>query len=131
LRARCWDAAWRHRGGPWVRLELLAGAPASGQPRAGAAAAVGDALPTGEEATALQQLATALGAGVPAALAGRTLPAELDVLARSAALAEGTGADLARVLRSAARDARRGGAREGEVHAAQLQCRQVLANGHA
>src|SRR5699024_3031223 len=66
-----------------------------------------------------------------ASLAGRTLPAELAVLARSAALAEGTGADLSRVLRSAARDARRGRARDAEVLAAQLAVRLVLPTGIA
>src|SRR5699024_1027392 len=105
------DPPRHHRVDPSVQLELIAGALDSGLPLAGAVAAVSEALPAGEEATALQQLATALGAGVPASLAGRTLPAELAVLARSAALAEGTGADLSRVLRSAARDARRGRAR--------------------
>src|SRR5699024_4392949 len=89
------------------------------------------ALPAGEEATALQQLATALGAGVPASLAGRTLPAELAVLARSAALAEGTGADLSRALRSAARDARRGRARDADVLAAQLAVRLLPPPGRA
>ena len=46
-------------------------------------------------------------------------------------LAEGTGADLARVLRSAARDLRRGRARDVEVLAAQLAVRLVLPTGLA
>ena len=125
------DPPRHHRVDPSVQLELIAGALDSGLPLAGAVAAVSEALPAGEEATALQQLATALGAGVPASLAGRTLPAELAVLARSAALAEGTGADLSRVLRSAARDARRGRARDAEVLAAQLAVRLVLPTGIA
>src|SRR5699024_3411115 len=120
-----------HGVGRWARLALSAGALDSGLPLAGGVAAVREAVPAGEEATALQQLATALGAGVPASLAGRTLPAELAVLARSAALAEGTGADLSRVLRSAARDARRGRARDAEVLAAQLAVRLVLPTGIA
>ena len=125
------DPPRHHRVDPSVQLELIAGALDSGLPLAGAVAAVGEALPDGEEATALQQLATALGAGVPASLAGRTLPAELGVLARSVVLAEGTGADLSRVLRSAARDARRGRARDAEVLAAQLAVRLVLPTGLA
>src|SRR5699024_6299970 len=125
------DPPRHHRVDPSVQLELIAGALDSGLPLAGAVAAVSEALPAGEEATALQQLATAPGAGVPASLAGRTLPAELAVLARSAALAEGTGADLSRVLRSAARDARRGRARDAEVLAAQLAVRLVLPTGIA
>lgn len=125
------DPPRHHRVDPSVQLELIAGALDSGLPLARAVAAVGQALPSGQEATMLQQFATALGAGVPATLAGSTLPAELAVLARSVVLAEGTGADLSRVLRSAARDARRGRARDAEVLAAQLAVRLVLPTGLA
>lgn len=125
------DPPRHHRVDPSVQLELIAGALESGLPLARAVAAVGRALPAGEEATALQHVATALEAGVPASLAGRVLPAELGALERSVVLAEGTGADLSRVLRSAARDARRGRARAAEVLAAQLAVRLVLPTGLA
>ena len=125
------DPPRSHQVDPSVQLELIAGALDSGLPLARAVAAVGAALPPGDEATALQRSASALEAGVPAALAGRALPAELSALARSAVLAEGTGADLARVLRSAARDLRRGRARDVEVLAAQLAVRLVLPTGLA
>ena len=125
------DPPRRRRVDPSVQLELIAGALDSGLPLSRAAAAVGHALPAGDEATALQRVSAALEAGVPAALAGRALPTELDSLARSAVLAEGTGSDLSRVLRSAARDARRGRAREAEVLAAQLAVRLVLPTGLA
>jgi tight adherence protein B len=118
-----------HRVDPSVVLELIAGALESGLPLARSVDAVGDALPGGVVATSLDRLASALSAGVPAVLATRALPPELDALGRSAVLAEGTGADLARVLRSAARDARRGRARDAEVLAAQLAVRLVLPTG--
>lgn len=125
------DPPHRHPVDPSVQLELIAGALDSGLPLARAVSAVGQALPDGEEATALQRTATALEAGVPAALAGQALPAELAALTRAVVLAEGTGADLSRVLRSAARDARRGRARAAEVLAAQLSVRLVLPTGLA
>lgn len=125
------DPPRHHHVDPSVQLELIAGALESGLPLSRAVAAVGDALPAGAEATSLLKVAAALEAGVPAALAGRALPAELSPLARSATLAEGTGADLSRVLRSAARDARHGRARDAEVLAAQLAVRLVLPTGLA
>lgn len=131
------DPPRRHRVDPSVMLELIAGSLESGLPLSRAVAAVGESLsPTGaaragEEATALARLATALAAGVPAVHATRALPAELEALGHSAVHAEGTGADLARVLRSAARDARRGRARDAEVLAAQLAVRLVLPTGLA
>lgn len=125
------DPPRRHRVDPSVQLELIAGALESGLPLPRAVAAVAEALPPGQEAAALQRVAAALGAGVPAALAGAALPEELSALARSAVLAEGTGADLAGVLRAAARDARRGRARDAEVLAAQLAVRLVLPTGLA
>jgi tight adherence protein B len=125
------DPPHRHQVDPSVQLELIAGALDSGLPLAHAVAAVGDALPAGDEATALQRFSAALAAGVPATLAGRALPPELSALSRSAVLTEDTGADLARVLRSAARDARRSRARDAEVLAAQLAVRLVLPTGLA
>ncbi|WP_394216781.1 type II secretion system F family protein [Brachybacterium vulturis] len=125
------DPPRHHRVDPSVQLELIAGALESGLPLAGAVAAVGQALPDGDAARGLQRAATALQAGVPASLAGRALPAELGALERSVVLAEGTGADLSRVLRAAARDARRGRARAAEVLAAQLAVRLVLPTGLA
>lgn len=125
------DPPRSRRVDPSVQLELIAGALDSGLPLSRAVAAVGRALPAGAEGTSLQRVASALEAGVPAGLAGRSLPAELEALARSAVLAEGTGADLSRVLRSAARDARHGRAREAEVLAAQLAVRLVLPTGLA
>lgn len=125
------DPPQRHRVDPSVQLELIAGTLESGLPLAHAVAAVAQALPAGQEARELQRTATALEAGLPASLAGRALPAELGALARSVVLAEGTGADLSRVLRSAARDARRGRARAAEVLAAQLAVRLVMPTGLA
>lgn len=123
------DPPARHQVDTSVQLELIAGALEAGLPLARAVAAVGMALPEGAEATALRRVATALEAGVPAALTGNALPAGLEPLSRSVALAAGTGADLSRVLRSAARDARRGRARAAEVLAAQLAVRLVLPTG--
>lgn len=125
------DPPRRHRVDPSVMLELIAGALESGMPLARAVAAVGTSLTPGSEADALRRLAVALEAGLPAPLATRDLPSELEALRGSAVLAEATGADLARVLRSAARDARRARARDAEVLAAQLAVRLVLPTGLA
>ena len=146
------DPPRRHRVDPSVVLELIAGSLESGLPLSRAVAAVGEALsptdsapigsvsagsvsagsaPPVAAAAALTRLAVALSAGVPAIHATRALPAELEALGHSAVLAEGTGADLARVLRSAARDARRGRTRDAEVLAAQLAVRLVLPTGIA
>ena len=114
---------------PSVVLELIAGALESGLPLARAVGAVAESLTPGTDATVLARLATALGAGVPAARTLETLPPAWAVLGRSAVLAESTGADLGRVLRSAARDARRGRARDAEVLAARLAVRLVLPTG--
>jgi tight adherence protein B len=116
---------------PSVALELIAGALESGLPLSRAVSAVSAALPTGPDAGLLSRLATALEAGVPASLAARDLPREFAALGESAVLAESAGADLARVLRSAARDGRRGRARQAEVLAAQLAVRLVLPTGLA
>ncbi|WP_114853560.1 type II secretion system F family protein [Brachybacterium sp. YJGR34] len=116
---------------PSLLLELIAGALESGLPLGPSVGAVAEALPPGPEATRLARLAGALAAGMPAALAARELPGPLETLGRSAVLAERSGADLAGVLRTAARDARRGRARESEVLAAQLGVRLVLPTGLA
>ncbi|MFC7456607.1 type II secretion system F family protein [Brachybacterium sp. GCM10030267] len=116
---------------PSVVLELIAGALESGLPLSRSVSAVAGALTAGPDAHALERLATSLEAGVPAAVATRELPAEFTALGESAVLAETAGADLAHVLRSAARDARRGRARHAEVRAAQLAVRLVLPTGLA
>ena len=114
-----------------VVLELIAGALESGLPLSRALDAVGTALPAGEDAESMRAVSAALASGVPARVAVAALPAQLEALGRSATLAEETGADLARVLRSAARDARRGRARDAEVRAAELAVRLVLPTGVA
>ena len=125
------DPPHRSAVDPSVVLELIAGALESGLPLSRALAAVCTALPGGEDAASLRAVSSALAAGVPARVAVAALPAQLDALGRSATLAEETGADLARVLRSAARDARRGRARDAEVRAAELAVRLVLPTGVA
>ncbi|PMC76849.1 MULTISPECIES: type II secretion system F family protein [unclassified Brachybacterium] len=112
-----------------VLLELVAGALEAGLPLASAAQAVAQALPTSADREALERFASGLHSGLGAERAARALPTQLAALGRSAVLAEGTGADLSRVLRSAARDGRRGRARDAEVRAAQLAVRLVLPTG--
>lgn len=114
-----------------VLLELIAGALESGLPLARAVAAVAEALDAGPDASALARLASALEAGIPAALASSDLPPPLAALGESAVLAESSGADLAQVLRSAARDTRRSRARHAEERAAHLGVRLVLPTGVA
>lgn len=114
-----------------VVLELIAGALESGLPLARSVEAVGEALGEDQGAAALGRLSSALLAGVPAPVATRHLPRELAALGQSAVLAESSGADLAQVLRSAARDARRGRARDAEERAAHLAVRLVLPTGVA
>lgn len=114
---------------PSVVLELVAGALESGLPLSRAVRDVAEALPAGADAESLHRSAAALAAGIPAPVATAGLPRELEALSSSAVLAESTGADLARVLRSAARDARRGRARDAEVRAAELAVRLVLPTG--
>src|SRR5699024_997360 len=114
-----------------VLLELIAGALESGLPLARAVAAVAEALDAGPDASALARLASALEAGIPAALASSDLPPPLAALGESAVLAESSGADLAQVLRSAARDTRRSRARHAEERAAHLGVRLVLPPGVA
>ncbi|MEE1650889.1 type II secretion system F family protein [Brachybacterium sp. J144] len=116
---------------PSVALELIAGVLEAGSPLAHAVTAVAESLPDGPDARGLARLGTALRGGVPAALAVADLPERFAALGRSAVLAETSGADLARVLRSAALDARRGKARDAEVRAAQLAVRLVLPTGIA
>lgn len=114
---------------PSVLLDLVAGALASGLPLAAACSAVAAALDPGPDRTALDRLARALRAGVPAPQAADPLPADLRGLGESAALAEESGADLAGVLRSAARDLRRDRARQAEEAAARLGVSLVLPTG--
>src|SRR5699024_1545224 len=109
-----------------VLLELIAGALESGLPLARAVAAVAEALDAGPDASAL-----ARQAGPPAALASSDRPPPLAALGESAVLAERSGADLAQVLRSAARDTRRSRARQAEERAAHLGVRLVLPTGVA
>ncbi|GAA1483672.1 type II secretion system F family protein [Brachybacterium fresconis] len=114
---------------PSVVLELIAGALDSGLPLSRSVAAVAQALPAGPDAQLLGRSAAALEAGLPAALAVDDLPPAFAPLGQSAVLAESAGADLSRVLRSAARDGRRGRARYAEVRAARLAVRLVLPTG--
>lgn len=116
---------------PSVLLELIAGALESGLPLSRSVTAVAEALEPGPDTSALSRLGTALEAGIPASVATQDLPAALAPLGESAVLAESSGADLARVLRSAARDTRRGRARQAEERAAQLAVRLVLPTGVA
>lgn len=116
---------------PSVLLELIAGALESGLPLSRSVAAVADALDPGPDTSALSRLGSALEAGIPASVATHDLPNGLAPLGESAVLAEGSGADLARVLRAAARDTRRGRARQAEERAAHLAVRLVLPTGVA
>ncbi|ONN63514.1 pilus assembly protein TadB, partial [Herbaspirillum sp. VT-16-41] len=96
---------------PSVVVELIAGALESGLPLARAMEAVAESLTPGPDAEALGRAASSLRSGVPAPVAAAALPEEFEALGQSAVLAELAGADLARALRSAAQDARRGRAR--------------------
>lgn len=116
---------------PSVLLELIAGALESGLPLARSVRSVAQALAPGPDTDALSRAATALEAGLAPELATADLPPEFAVLGESAILAESAGADLSHVLRSAARDARRGRSRDSEVRAAQLAVRLVLPTGVA
>lgn len=116
---------------PSIVLELISGALESGLPLAGSVGSVAGALEDGRDGRALDRMAAALTVGVPAGAAARDLPAALSALGESAVLAENSGADLARVLRSAAKDARRGRARQAEERAAHLAVRLVLPTGVA
>ncbi|EYT49503.1 type II secretion system F family protein [Brachybacterium muris] len=114
---------------PSVVLELIAGALESGLPLARAMEAVAESLTPGPDAEALARAASSLRSGVPAPVAAAALPEEFEALGQSAVLAELAGADLARALRSAAQDARRGRARAAEERAARLAVRLVLPTG--
>lgn len=116
---------------PSVLLELIAGALESGLPLSRSVAAVAGALDPGPETSALSRLGSALEAGIPTPVATHGLPDGLAPLGESAVLAESSGADLGRVLRSAARDTRRGRARQAEERAAHLAVRLVLPTGVA
>ncbi|MFC0675598.1 type II secretion system F family protein [Brachybacterium hainanense] len=112
-----------------VVLELIAGPLVAGIPLAGAADAVGEAISPSEAGERLQAFASALGAGVRAEAASRDLGPELAPLREAAMLAQGSGADLASILRSSAADARRMLARGAEAAAARLAVRLVLPTG--
>lgn len=114
---------------PSVLLELVAEALGAGLPLAEACRSVGDALPDEEFGEALRRYATSARAGVPAQVSARELPTELAALGESAVLAERSGADLARILRGGAQDARRSRARDAEMAAARLGVRLVLPTG--
>lgn len=114
---------------PSVVLELIAGALDSGLPLARAMEAVAESLTPGTDAQALFRAASSLRSGVPAAVATAALPEEFAAVGQSAVLGELAGADLARALRSAALDSRRGRARAAEERAAQLAVRLVLPTG--
>lgn len=116
---------------PSVVLELVAGALESGLPLARSVTAVSTALEGGPIASHLERLGAGLAAGVPAGVAAAELPEQLAPLGESAVLAETSGADLARVLRSAAQDMRRGAARGAEERAEHLAVRLVLPTGVA
>ncbi len=115
---------------PSVLLELIAGALRAGLPPAHAVLAVAQEI-DGADAEVLEAYGRALAAGVPASLAATRLPAPLAPLGTGVVLAAEAGADLARVLRSAAADSRRGRARDAEARAAQLAVRLVLPTGLA
>lgn len=112
-----------------VLLELISGALSSGLPLARAAGAVADALEDGPDAQALRHLSRSLAAGIPAATACSGLPGRLAALEESAVLAEASGADLVRVLRSAAKDLRSQRAQEAQEAAATLGVALVLPTG--
>lgn len=112
-------------------LDLVAGPLAAGAPLAQALGAVADGLGTDPLAVPLERAGRALLAGVPVSTALAALPAPLAVLRDVALIGERTGADLVGLLRSAARDARRGRAREAEAAAARLAVRLVLPTGAA
>ncbi|MGY5765566.1 type II secretion system F family protein [Brachybacterium sp. DNPG3] len=125
------DPPHRWQVDPSVLLELIAGVLSSGLPLAGAIDVVASALDPGDEAEALARTSRALAAGVPAPQAVSVLPEELGALGESALLAETSGADLSAVLRSAARDVRRGQVRDAQERSAKLAVALVLPTGVA
>lgn len=129
------EGTHHHRVDPSVLLELIAGALSAGLPlgrAAGIVAASADERTAQDPAIiSLSRFAASLSGGIPSALAARHLDPTLRVLGQSALLSESAGADLARVLRSAAADARRGRARDAEAAAARLAVRLVLPTGIA
>lgn len=118
-----------HGVDPSIVLDLVAGPLASGSPLARSMQAVGACLGEDPSARQLGDAGTALAAGAPAAVALRALPAALAPLREAAMVGESTGADLAGLLRSCGRDARRGRARDAEAAAARLGVRLVLPTG--
>lgn len=122
---------------PSLVLDLVAGPLAAGSPLAHALATVGQALTSGPAlasdplAAPLERTARALAAGVGVRTALSPLPASLAPLRDAALVSDATGADLVGLLRSGARDARRGRARAAEAAAARLAVRLVLPTGVA
>ena len=116
---------------PSLVLDLVAGPLAAGSPLAHALATVGQALASDPLAAPLERTARALAAGVGVRTALSPLPASLAPLRDAALVSDATGADLVGLLRSGARDARRGRARTAEAAAARLAVRLVLPTGVA
>ena len=116
---------------PSLVLDLVAGPLAAGSPLAHALATVGQALASDPLAAPLERTARALAAGVGVRTALSPLPASLAPLRDAALVSDATGADLVGLLRSGARDARRGRARAAEAAAARLAVRLVLPTGIA
>lgn len=116
---------------PSLLLDLVAGPLSAGAPPAHALQAVADALEEDPLADPLRRSGFALAAGVSARSALGALPEPLAPLREAVLVGEGTGADLVGLLRSSARDARRGRAREAEAAAARLAVRLVLPTGIA
>lgn len=153
------DPISREAVDPSVVLELTAGALRGGLPLSGAVRAVADALepaspggprgpgaahasgaaraagtaqaPAAGTRALLDGFGRALGAGVPAPVAGSSLPPELRVLSECAVLSARSGAELVGMLQAAAQDSRRGRARDAEARAARLAVRLVLPTGLA
>lgn len=116
---------------PSLVLDLVAGPLTAGAPLAHALRSVAGALGPDPLAAPLDRAGRALAAGSPARTALAPLPASLAPLRDAALVGERTGADLVGLLRSSARDARRGRAREAEAAAARLAVRLVLPTGIA
>lgn len=116
---------------PSLVLDLVAGPLSAGAPPAHAVGTVAEALGEDPLGPPLHRSALALAAGVDARTALRPLPEPLAPLREAVLVGESTGADLVGLLRSGARDARRGRAREAEAAAARLAVRLVLPTGVA
>jgi tight adherence protein B len=116
---------------PSVTLDLVAGTLRAGLAPASALGTVGAALGSDPLGRSLSEFAGALRSGVPVPTALRHLPSSLEALGRSVLLSQRSGADLAQILHAAARDERRGRAREAEAAAARMAVRLVVPTGVA